>query len=78
MPGLVTHTFQDANNTQSWLGRPRFALDGVIYRYDTSDESAASWTKLKQVPSDKVVVTLEGNWMKVIRYRMKGEKVRRR
>lgn len=27
------------------------------------------------MPSDKVVATLEGNWMKTIRYKLKGEKV---
>lgn len=60
---------------QSWIGRPRFLLDGVIFRYDADDAEAETWKKPKQVPSDKVVAHIEGNWMKQIRYRLKGEKV---
>ncbi|CAK9786953.1 unnamed protein product [Cutaneotrichosporon oleaginosum] len=59
---------------ESWLGKPRFALEGVVYRYDEGDVNAESWTKVKQVPGDKVVASLEGNWMKTIKYRLKGEK----
>ncbi|KAL1407285.1 hypothetical protein Q8F55_006706 [Vanrija albida] len=53
---------------------PRFLVEGVIYRYKTGDEEAESWKKPKQVPSDKVVATLEGNWMKEMKYKLKGEK----
>lgn len=60
---------------QSWLGKPRFLLDGVIYRYTPGNEEEESWTKPKQVPSDKVVANIEGCWMKEIKYRLKGEKV---
>lgn len=60
---------------ESWLGRPRFLLEGVIYKYDPGNETHMSWTKCKQVPSDRVVVTFEGNWMKQIKYKLKGEKV---
>lgn len=59
---------------ESWIGKPRFALEGVMYRYDEGDVSAESWTKIKQVPVDKVVGYLEGNWMKMIKYRRKGDK----
>lgn len=58
---------------ESWLGKPRFALEGVIYR--TTEDDADKYKKLKSVPSDKVVAHLEGNWMRQIRYRLKGEKV---
>jgi hypothetical protein len=64
---------------ESWLGKPRFLIEGVIYRYNVgnADEAALaeSWTKCKQVPADKVVAQLEGNWMRQIRYRYKGDKV---
>jgi hypothetical protein len=60
---------------ESWIGKPRFLVDGIIYRYTPGDEEMESWTRAKQVPSDKVVAHLEGNWMKQIRYRLKGEKV---
>ena len=60
---------------QSWLGRPKFALDGVIYRYTVGNEDEESWSRAKQVPSDKIVAHIEGSWMKQIKYRLNGEKV---
>lgn len=62
-------------NKQSWIGKPRFLLEGVIYRYTTGDEDAESWSKPKQVPSDKIVAHIEGNWMRQLKYRLKEEKV---
>lgn len=61
---------------ESWLGKPRFALEGVIYR--STEEEGEEYKKIKSVPSDKIVAHLEGNWMRQIKYRMKGEKVRHR
>ncbi|RXK35211.1 hypothetical protein M231_07545 [Tremella mesenterica] len=58
---------------ESWLGRPRFMLDGIIYRYTPGTEEE-NWTKPKQVPMEKVVAHIEGTWMKKIRYKLKGEK----
>ncbi|KAI9636141.1 uncharacterized protein MKK02DRAFT_44845 [Dioszegia hungarica] len=59
---------------ESWIGKPRFLLDGVIYRYDVDDEEQLSWTRAKQVPKDRVVAEIEGQWMKTVKYRLKGEK----
>ncbi|ODO06215.1 hypothetical protein L198_01447 [Cryptococcus wingfieldii CBS 7118] len=59
---------------ESWLGKPKFLLDGVIYRYTVGDEEQEGWTKPKQVPSDKIVGYIEGCWMKQIRYKLKGQK----
>lgn len=59
---------------ESWLGKPRFLVDGVIYRYTVGNEEQESWTRAKQVPSKLVVAELEGCWMKQIRYRRKGDK----
>ncbi|KAK1921849.1 hypothetical protein DB88DRAFT_499401 [Papiliotrema laurentii] len=59
---------------ESWLGKPRFLLDGVIYKYTPGDEDHENWTKPKQVPSDLVVAHIEGCWMKEVKYRLKGEK----
>lgn len=64
-----------SRSQQSWIGKPRFLLDGVVYRYPAGDEEALSWTKPKQVPSDQIVAHLEGNWRKQIKYRLKGDKV---
>jgi len=48
----------------------------VIYRYTPGDEEQEGWTRPKQVPADKVVANIEGCWMKQIKYKLKGEKVR--
>jgi hypothetical protein len=50
-------------------------LDGVIYRYTVGNEDEETWSRAKQVPSDKIVAHIEGSWMKQIKYRLKGEKV---
>jgi hypothetical protein len=39
------------------------------------DEDHLAWTKAKQVPKDRIVAEIEGNWMKCIKYRLAGEKV---
>lgn len=60
---------------KSWLGKPKFLVDGIIYRYTVGNEEEEGWTKAKQVPADKIVGYLDGCWMKQIRYRLKGQKV---
>ncbi|WWC86563.1 uncharacterized protein L201_001440 [Kwoniella dendrophila CBS 6074] len=59
---------------ESWIGKPKFLLDGIIYKYTVGNETEESWTKAKQVPADKVVANIEGSWMKEIKYKLKGEK----
>ncbi|WRT64457.1 uncharacterized protein IL334_001389 [Kwoniella shivajii] len=59
---------------ESWIGKPRFLLDGVIYRYIVGNELEEGWTKPKQVPADKIVANVEGSWMKEVRYKLKGSK----
>ena len=49
-------------------------MDGIIYRY-TPGTDEETYTKVKQVSSDKIAAYIEGNWMKQIRYKRKGEKV---
>jgi hypothetical protein len=47
----------------------------VIYKYEEGNTEHEAWSKAKHVPADRVVAHLEGNWMKEVRYRLKGEKV---
>jgi hypothetical protein len=72
---VIGREAKELANRQSWLGRPKFALDGVIYRYTVGNEDEENWSRAKQVPSDKIVAHIEGSWMKQIKYRLKGEKV---
>lgn len=58
---------------ESWISKPKFLVEGVIYEVD-SDASAA-YTKIKQVPEAAVVARLKGSWKGKISIKMKGEKV---
>ncbi|CDZ98460.1 Oxysterol-binding protein [Phaffia rhodozyma] len=60
---------------ESWISKPRFALEGVVYKYATADaEKAESWNKIKDVPAAQVVGTLEGCWRKQITFKLKATK----
>ena len=56
--------------------KAKYALEGVIYEYDASkgEEEVEEYNKVKQVPSDKVVATFEGQWRGDIWYKLKGDK----
>ncbi|TIC30058.1 hypothetical protein E3Q11_01137 [Wallemia mellicola] len=56
---------------ESWIGKPRFLVEGVIYHATT--EESRTWTKVKQVPRDQVLATLEGTWRTKIYYKKAGE-----
>jgi hypothetical protein len=71
---------------QSWITRPRFLVEGVVYESspneaasdpeaDVIDGSDKRFTKIKQVPKDRVVGTFEGNWRGEIKWTKKGESV---
>ncbi|KAJ9121083.1 hypothetical protein QFC24_005064 [Naganishia onofrii] len=59
---------------ESWLGKPKFALDGIVFNYNPDKPEEDEWSKIKHVPSDRVVANIEGSWRKQIKYRRKGEK----
>ncbi|KAI5453583.1 hypothetical protein NCC49_005408 [Naganishia albida] len=59
---------------ESWLGKPKFALEGVIFSYNPDKPEEEEWNKIKNVPSDRILASLEGSWRKQIKYRRKGEK----
>lgn len=76
----------DARSLQSWITRPRFLLEGIVYE-SFVDEAASDptamvddgsdkrFSKIKQVPKDRIVGTLEGNWRGEIRWKKVGESV---
>lgn len=75
---------------EGWISKPKYALEGVIYEYDwprvpagASDEDDVPdgeecgppyYTKVRQVPEDKVVATFEGQWNGRITFRLKDDK----
>jgi hypothetical protein len=46
---------------QSWIGKARFALEGIVYEYEIGTE-AADYTKTKQVPEPAIRAYIEGSW----------------
>ena len=56
---------------ESWIGKPRFLIEGVMYEVTTNESK--EWNKVKQVPKDQILVTLEGSWRSEIRYKKVNE-----
>ncbi|KAI3625075.1 hypothetical protein CBS9595_000436 [Malassezia furfur] len=58
---------------EGWLSRPKYAIEGCVYTYEPGTPSA-SYTALKEVPANRVVVQLQGNWRGLITWTRKGDK----
>lgn len=58
---------------EGWLSKPKYAIEGCIYTYEPGAPSA-SYSSLKEVPADRVVVHLQGNWRGLITWKRRGEK----
>jgi hypothetical protein len=63
------------NISQSWLGSPKFQLEGVIHTFDPESTDHETWTRVKHVPSGNVIARIDGCWKSVLRYQRVGEKV---
>jgi hypothetical protein len=61
-------------NEESWITKPKFLVEGVIY--ETDGGASAEYTKIKQVPESAVVARIKGSWKGKITLKRKGEKVR--
>lgn len=59
---------------QSWVLKAKYALEAIIYEYDPSTED--EFDKIRSVPQDRIVATLEGTWKGTITWKKKGDKVR--
>lgn len=57
----------------SWLGKPKHRVEGVIYRYDDATENL---DKIRDVPAKAVLARIEGSWMSQLFYTLNGSKVR--
>ncbi|KAG2145148.1 hypothetical protein DEU56DRAFT_789049 [Suillus clintonianus] len=54
---------------ESWLGRAHFLVDGVIHTYDEESTEHEEWTKVKHVPTARVIAVFDGCWRNHIRWR---------
>ncbi|TIA94376.1 hypothetical protein E3P81_00132 [Wallemia ichthyophaga] len=56
---------------ESWIGKPKFLVEGVIYKVST--EESKTWNKVKQVPKDQVLASVDGTWRTQIKFKKAGE-----
>ena len=60
---------------QSWLLKPKYLVEGIIYEYEDEDE-IEDHVKAKHVPKESIVATFEGNWRGEVIWKKVGDKVR--
>ncbi|GAA5995419.1 uncharacterized protein JCM10292_005159 [Rhodotorula paludigena] len=69
---------------ESWITRPRFLVEGVVYdsfageadpsgAFEAGAADEKRFSRIRQVPKDRVVGTFEGNWRGEIKWRKAGE-----
>jgi hypothetical protein len=59
-------------NMQSWFHKPRFAIEGVIFRYDPDNDTI---TKIKSVPPKDLLINITGSWRGEIYFSRPNSKV---
>ncbi|KAF9012890.1 hypothetical protein BDZ89DRAFT_1023836 [Hymenopellis radicata] len=58
---------------ESWLGKARFRLEGIIHLVHEADTAKAEgWKSIKDVPHSLVVAEFDGSWRGAIRWRRVG------
>ena len=55
---------------ESWVGKNKFKVAGVIFEADEDDDEADDDLKLKSVPEDRIVARFEGSWHGKVSYRL--------
>ncbi|KAK0546122.1 hypothetical protein OC846_005402 [Tilletia horrida] len=56
---------------ESWMGKAKYAFEGVVYEYEGDPEQ---YKRIKDVPQDKVLATIDGCWKGKMTYTKRGEK----
>lgn len=49
-----------AYKDEPWIGKPKYALEGIIFRYNPT--SASRTESIRDIPEDAIVARLEGTW----------------
>ena len=57
---------------ESWLGRAHFLIEGVIFVVHDGETEHEAWTKVKQVPHNRVAALIDGTWKGHIRWKRVG------
>lgn len=58
---------------ESWIRKPQYAVSGVVYK--VQDDKELEWTKVKQVPTNRVVASFEGCWRGEVRFKLAQDSV---
>ncbi|KAI5806256.1 hypothetical protein EDC01DRAFT_639311 [Geopyxis carbonaria] len=54
----------------SWIGKAKHRVEGVIYRYDNDEE--AEYEQIKKVPAKKILAKIDGSWISKLYYTLTG------
>lgn len=57
---------------QSWISKPKFLVEGVVYE---TDSSTPEYTQVKKVPEAAVVARIKGSWRGKITIKRTNDKV---
>ncbi|KAG0141807.1 hypothetical protein CROQUDRAFT_110242 [Cronartium quercuum f. sp. fusiforme G11] len=57
---------------ESWIGKPKFLIEGIIYEINDKINEPMEYTKIKQVPNELIKVRFKGNWREKIEYEILG------
>ena len=57
---------------ESWLGKPHFLIEGVIFVVHDGETEHEGWTKVKQVPHNRIAAVIDGSWRGRIRWKRVG------
>ncbi|KAK2465606.1 hypothetical protein APHAL10511_002498 [Amanita phalloides] len=57
---------------ESWLGKPHFLLEGVVHTVFDGESQHEEWTKVRHVPTSRIVAVFDGSWRGKIRWRRVG------
>ncbi|KAL1919830.1 uncharacterized protein VTP21DRAFT_1761 [Calcarisporiella thermophila] len=48
---------------ERWFNKPKFQVEGVVFRYDPTNESDLAINRIKQIPkSQQIICRLKGSW----------------
>lgn len=58
----------------SWIGKAKHRVEGIIYRTETPEDEAAE--RIKDISSKKILAKIEGSWQGQLYYTLTGSSVR--
>lgn len=53
---------------ESWVGKNKFKVAGIVFEADEDDDEADDDLKVKNVSEDRIVARFEGSWRGKVSY----------